>query len=86
VPALLHWSPPAQPTVDALHVPVPLQVLVVSAALVQDGVAHWVPLPGKTHAPVVGLQPVAPHAPPIGEQAAAQQLPVPAVPQFWLVH
>jgi hypothetical protein len=32
--------------VDAVHVPEPLQVLVVSAALLQDGAAHEVALPG----------------------------------------
>jgi hypothetical protein len=46
VPALLHWSPPAQGTVDGLHVPEPLQVLVVSCPPLQDGGAHWVPLVG----------------------------------------
>jgi hypothetical protein len=84
--ALLHLTNPGQALVDVLHAPVPLQVLVVSCPLLQDGGAHWVPPAGKTHAPVLEPQPVAPQAPPMGEQAAVQQLPTLVVPQTPLVH
>jgi hypothetical protein len=46
VPVLLHLSPPAQGTVDAVHVPAPLQMLVLSCPPLQDGGAHCVPLAG----------------------------------------
>jgi hypothetical protein len=47
VPVLLHLSPLAQGAVDAVHVPEPLQVLVVSCPLLQDGAApHVVMLVG----------------------------------------
>jgi hypothetical protein len=51
---------------------------------VQEGEPHALPV-GKTQAPVVS-QSVAPQAPVVGEQAAAQQWPVPETPQTALAH
>jgi hypothetical protein len=86
VVAFAHTRPPAHGVGSpGEHVPDPLHVEVVSSPFEHD-VPHVVPLLGNTHAPVVALHPVAPHAPPIGEQAAAQQSPVPETPQTMLVH
>jgi hypothetical protein len=87
---VLH-APALQPFVQvvcppALQLPAPLHVdAAVRTLLLQEAAAHTFPL-GKTHAPDV-LQSVAPHVPPVGVQAAAQQcVPVPPRPQMPLVH
>src|SRR5438105_1038835 len=80
-------KPPAHGAdVPALQVPLPLQVgAVVNVEPLHDGLPQLAPEIGKAHAPVPP-QPVAPQVPPIGEQAAVQQFPVPTVPQTPLVH
>jgi hypothetical protein len=83
--ALAHLTPPGQGAVDEVHAPEPLQALVVSSPLLQDGAAHTVPMTGKTHAPMPS-QDVAPHTTPMGEQAAVQHAPTPVVPQTLLAH
>jgi hypothetical protein len=81
---LLGQGPAAPP---ALQVPAPSHDPPgVNVEPEHDGLApHAVPLDGKSHAPVP-LHPVAPHAPPTGEQAAVQHAPVPPTPQTPLVH
>jgi hypothetical protein len=78
--ALAQTRPPAQAAgVPAVQLPEPLQALGVSVLPEQDD-PQLVPLPGPTHAPPA-LHEVAPHTP-VMMHAAAQQLPVPLVPQM----
>jgi hypothetical protein len=83
---LAQTKPPGQGAVaPALQVPEPLHApAAVSMAPLHEGEPHDTLLEGYMHPPVP-LQPVAPQAPEVA-QAAAQQLPVPAVPQTALVH
>jgi hypothetical protein len=71
--------------VPGVQLPAPLQVpAVVNTEFLHDVEPHTTALPGKTHCPVPSHA-VAPQAPEVA-QAAAQQLPVPAVPHTPVVH
>src|SRR5579871_2398202 len=79
--------PPGQDAgVPGAQVPPPLHVGAdVRIDPEQDGLPQVLPF-GNRHVPAA-LQSVAPHAPPIGLQAAVQQwVPVPTVPQTSLEH
>jgi hypothetical protein len=80
-----HSSEPLHGTeVPGAHVPLPSHAAGVNVFPVHEP-GQLVPDATNVHAPVP-LQPVAPHAPPMGEHAAVQQLPVPVVPQTPDVH
>jgi hypothetical protein len=85
-----HLYAPQPIVVPGSHAPIPSHVLAVVSELEpmpseHDAARHVVPLGGNWHTPVVS-QPVAPHAPPTGEHAVVQQLPVPVVPHTPLEH
>ena len=69
---------------------VPLPLHSVSLVSIEVATAHETGTEqavfGYTQAPVAGLQPMAPQVPPMGAQAAVQQLPVPVVPHTPLEH
>jgi hypothetical protein len=70
--------------VPATQLPLPLQTLGVSIEPVQV-LAHAVPLAVYLQAPVATRHAVAPHTP-VMHVAAAQQFPLPVVPQLFDAH
>src|SRR5271165_5846400 len=71
--------------VPASQAPAPSQLLGVSWLPLQLGVAQAVPFAGKVQAPVLS-QAVAPQVASLAEHRAAQQLPLPLMPQISETH